>query len=225
MSPTFEKCPEEPSSQGPSLMVTQASNKFSRDLYKELRKENSKNLIVSPFSLSTALAMITPGAKGLTFSQVTFSYLKHSQRIFFQIKEALSLPSLEDTLSGYRFQKRELRSLLKSFFNLCSEVPLAATAIEQQVYPGHRQQNISEKGPPWTKKKVNNTFLNIEQARNLERCALKAAKLQHGKLKALHTWLISMRNAECGKIEVRLSLDSFLKIQLKYLPIPTFSNL
>ena len=26
-----------------------------------------------------------------------------------------------------------------------------------------------------------------EQARNLERCALKAAKLQHGKLKALHT--------------------------------------
>ena len=87
-------------------MVTQASNNFSRDLYKELRKENRKNLIVSPFSLSTALAMITPGAKGLTLSQVVFCYLEHSQRKYFQIKEALSLPSLEDTLSGYRFTKR-----------------------------------------------------------------------------------------------------------------------
>ena len=27
----------------------------------------------------------------------------------------------------------------------------------------------------------------MKQARNLERCALKAAKLQHGKLKTLHT--------------------------------------
>ena len=53
-------------------MVTQASNKFSKDLYKELRKENSKNLIVSPFSLSTALAMITPGAKGRTHTQVVY---------------------------------------------------------------------------------------------------------------------------------------------------------
>ena len=41
-------------------------------------------------------------------------------------------------------------------------------------------------------------ILLIEQARNLERCALKAGKLQHGKLKTLHTWLISMRKAECG---------------------------
>ena len=53
-------------------MVTQASNAFSRLLYKELRKANQENLIVSPFSLSTALAMITPGAKGLTLSQVAF---------------------------------------------------------------------------------------------------------------------------------------------------------
>ena len=46
------------------------------------------------------------------------------------------------------------------------------------------------------------TTLNViwlQQARNLERCALKAAKLQHGKLKTLYTWLIPMRNAEYGK--------------------------
>ena len=47
-----------------------------------------------------------------------------------------------------------------------------------------------------------------KQARNLRRCALKAAKLQHAKLKTLHTWLIPMRKAECGKIEDRPSLKS-----------------
>ena len=54
----------------PSSLVTKAANMFSRNLYKELRKENQENLIVSPFSLSTALAMITPGAQGVTHSQV-----------------------------------------------------------------------------------------------------------------------------------------------------------
>ena len=52
------------------------------------------------------------------------------------------------------------------------------------------------------------TSVANKQARNLERCALKAEKLQHGKLKTLHTWLIPMRKAECGKIEVRPSLNS-----------------
>ena len=55
-----------------------------------------------------------------------------------------------------------------------------------------------------------------EQARNLERCALKAAKLQHGKLKALHTWLISMRNAECGK-DQHLAICIFAYVIFKIL--------
>ena len=54
----------------PSSLVTKAANAFSRLLYEELRKVNQENLIVSPFSLSTALAMITPGAKGRTHTQV-----------------------------------------------------------------------------------------------------------------------------------------------------------
>ena len=56
----------------------------------------------------------------------------------------------------------------------------------------------------------------LEQARNLERCALKAAKLQHGKLKALHTWLISMRNAECGK-DQHLAICIFAYVIFKIL--------
>ena len=104
-------------------MVTEASNKFSRILYKELRKKNSKNLIVSPFSLSAALAMITPGAKGLTLSQVDFVFFvviicKHSLRQYFQIKESLYLPSLKDTLLGYRYPKI-VKNLVETFALRC----------------------------------------------------------------------------------------------------------
>ena len=60
-------------------------------------------------------------------------------------------------------------------------------------------------------------------ARNLEKCALKAAKLHHGKLKTLYTWLIPMRNAEYRKIEVRPSLNSFLQIISTFIyPFPPF---
>ena len=53
-----------------------------------------------------------------------------------------------------------------------------------------------------------------KQAQNLRRCALKATKLQHGKLKTLHTWLISpcgQLNAEkqCRKTYIERSKVSF----------------
>ena len=55
----------------PSLLVAKAGNKFSKTLYEQLRKmESTNNLVVSPFSLASALAMLTPGARGLTLSQV-----------------------------------------------------------------------------------------------------------------------------------------------------------
>ena len=78
MPSTFEKCPtligakKNIPNQHQSSLVTKAANAFSRILYKELRKVNQENLIVSPFSLSTALAMITPGAKGRTHTQVVY---------------------------------------------------------------------------------------------------------------------------------------------------------
>merc|ERR1719341_2890051 len=101
VSSTFEKCPalvdakKDSQNQLSSSLVTKAANTFSRILYKELRKENQENLIVSPFSLSTALAMITPGAKGSTHSQ---------------LKEALSLPSMTETETGYRCLLPRLQS-------------------------------------------------------------------------------------------------------------------
>ena len=51
-----------------SLLVSKGVNKFGQMLFQDLKK--STNLVFSPFSLSTALAMLTPGAKGNTLSQV-----------------------------------------------------------------------------------------------------------------------------------------------------------
>ena len=60
----------------PSLLVTKGVNKFGSLLFKDLEK--SKNLVFSPFSLSTALAMLTPGAKDKTLAQVVPSCFQES---------------------------------------------------------------------------------------------------------------------------------------------------
>ena len=84
---TFQKCPDVSNAKNreyansPTDMVTKAANQFSKVLYKELRKKNKENLIVSSFSLSTVLAMISPGAKGATLKEVPVSFLslRHSK--------------------------------------------------------------------------------------------------------------------------------------------------
>ena len=61
----------------PSLLVSKGVNNFGRMLFQDLEKShNSTDLVFSPFSLSTALAMLTPGAKGNTLSQVKFPLKK-----------------------------------------------------------------------------------------------------------------------------------------------------
>ena len=61
----------------PSLLVTKGVNKFGRKLFQDLEK--STNLVFSPFSLSTALAMLTPGAKRNTLKQVVSWYTLNTQ--------------------------------------------------------------------------------------------------------------------------------------------------
>ncbi|NHJ87835.1 MAG: serpin family protein [Asgard group archaeon] len=51
------------------LSITQASNKFAFELYNKLIK-NKTNLFFSPFSISTALAMVYVGAKDETAKQI-----------------------------------------------------------------------------------------------------------------------------------------------------------
>ena len=84
---TIQKCPDVSNAENreyantsknansPTDMVIKAANRFSNVLYKKLRKRNRENLIVSSFSLSTVLAMISPGAKGATLKEVPVSFL------------------------------------------------------------------------------------------------------------------------------------------------------
>ena len=68
-----EDCPKRSKSQVKLVtkgmkLVTKGANTFGSLLFKDLTK--SQNLVFSPFSLSTGLAMLTPGAKGETLKQV-----------------------------------------------------------------------------------------------------------------------------------------------------------
>ena len=91
----------------PSLLVARAGNKFGRSLYKQLRKKmgNMGNLVVSPVTLASTLAMLLPGAKGLTLSQVPVTPLETISHVMIlsQMEKALFLPSMEQTLTGYRY--------------------------------------------------------------------------------------------------------------------------
>ena len=74
----------------PSLSVTKGVNTFGSSLFNDLEK--SKNLVFSPFSLSTALAMLTPAAKGKTLEQV---------KILFKIRDHPFKKALITTQNTY----------------------------------------------------------------------------------------------------------------------------
>lgn len=57
--------------QAPTKITLKASNDFAFDLFKQLSEENGgKNLFVSPYSISGAMAMATEGARGNTAEQM-----------------------------------------------------------------------------------------------------------------------------------------------------------
>ncbi|MGD0518998.1 MAG: serpin family protein [Thermoguttaceae bacterium] len=53
-----------------ALAVVQGNNALAFDLYAKLRTENEGNLFLSPYSISTALAMTYAGAKGKTAAEM-----------------------------------------------------------------------------------------------------------------------------------------------------------
>ena len=92
----------------PSLLVARAGNKFGRTLYKQLRKMGKTgNLVVSPFSLASTLAMLLPGVKGLTLSQVAITCETIVRvMIGFQMEKVLFVPPMKQTLTGFRYLQR-----------------------------------------------------------------------------------------------------------------------
>jgi serpin B len=51
--------------------VAQGLNRFSSDLYERLAKRSDRNLVLSPYSISTALSMALAGARGETAGEMT----------------------------------------------------------------------------------------------------------------------------------------------------------
>jgi serpin B len=51
--------------------IVEGNNKFAFKLYKELKSDSDKNLFYSPFSISTALAMVYTGARTETAQQIS----------------------------------------------------------------------------------------------------------------------------------------------------------
>ncbi len=63
----------EPSPEPPATTVVEANNAFAVDLYRRLaaeKKREGENLFLSPYSVSTALAMTSTGARGETARQM-----------------------------------------------------------------------------------------------------------------------------------------------------------
>jgi len=64
-SPTWAKAPSKKKNP-----VVEGNNQFATDLYAELGKEEGGNLLMSPYSISTALAMTYAGARGETEAEM-----------------------------------------------------------------------------------------------------------------------------------------------------------
>ena len=70
--------------QQPTKVVVQANSEFAFDLYGQLSKETAdKNLFFSPYSISTALAMVAEGARGETALEMgtTLHFPQQARRV------------------------------------------------------------------------------------------------------------------------------------------------
>jgi len=73
--------------------IAEGNNKFTFKLFKELKSDTNKNLFYSPFSISTALAMVYAGARSETA---------------FQISQTLNFPQSEKFHTDYKQLLNEL---------------------------------------------------------------------------------------------------------------------
>ena len=69
-------------------VLSEANGTFALTLLKKLGEDNSKNVFISPLSISSALAMVLMGARGNTAAQMC---QVHSGGWFWEAANALSL--------------------------------------------------------------------------------------------------------------------------------------
>jgi serpin B len=84
------------------VQAVQGNNAFALDLYQELRKNEAGNIIYSPYSISTAIAMTYAGASGETEAQIA-----RSLHFLAQDKQPASLNAIDLALARAPAQKPE----------------------------------------------------------------------------------------------------------------------
>uniref|UniRef100_A0A668SQJ2 Serpin domain-containing protein n=1 Tax=Oreochromis aureus TaxID=47969 RepID=A0A668SQJ2_OREAU len=73
---------------GSAISLSEANTSFSLALFKQLSSNNKTgNIFFSPFSISSALAMVMLGARGNTLTICCFSPFSHTQKV---LKEGYS---------------------------------------------------------------------------------------------------------------------------------------
>jgi len=103
--------------------VVNANNQFALELYSKLSTDGNKNIFYSPFSISSALAMVYEGAKGQTANEIksVFHFPENSMlrpnfaKIYNNINEANKTYELK---TGNALWVQQNYPLLKSYLNI-----------------------------------------------------------------------------------------------------------
>ena len=93
--------------------LNQSLNKFSIDLFKKINKNEDKNILISPLSVSYALMMVNKGASGNTSDNILSTLNIKSSDIKSFIKQGAktSLPFFDDK------QKQELKDVRQAILS------------------------------------------------------------------------------------------------------------
>jgi serine protease inhibitor len=121
----------ETAGQAPNIILSKGNGRFAFELFSRINSDNpGQNVLVSPFSISSALAMTYAGARGETEAQMArtlhFAAQDKLHPAFRQVDDTLSGSCRDDCKlyitnalwgqSGYKF-KSDFRELVKKFYD------------------------------------------------------------------------------------------------------------
>jgi serine protease inhibitor len=107
------------STPGGIAAVVSANNQTALDLYAQLQKSQSGNIFFSPYSISTALAMVYEGARGATASEMQKA-LHFPIRSILEPSSAAILAELNQKSAGYKLDTGNALWVQKGFPLLAS---------------------------------------------------------------------------------------------------------
>lgn len=153
-------------SEGLNLIVT-ANNQFGVDYYNELNQDINKNILFSPFSISTALAMIYEGADGLTAKEMREvlyypenDLIRRSSfaKMYNLLNDEFSLNNHYELSVSNTLWNEKIYDFKKSFYDVIDEYYYASsTPVDFINYPEKQRLLINE----WVERNTRYKIKNI----------------------------------------------------------------